>query len=124
MNPAWLSLRMSAGARPNSLFRSASEYSCILSARLSRSSGFPCRRGLLGRLALPGFLVPSGIQAGLEHFHQIDHVAGATGGSRFFRKGHFLAFHLALDRSLHPGAMLVNVFIRVEALGRQLFDQL
>src|SRR3954469_17467770 len=101
---------MSAGGRPKSLFRSASEYSCISPPRrLSGRGGLPWHGRLLGRLALLRFLVTSSIQARLEHFHQIDHV-GSTFGGRGFCKGYFLAFHLALDRGLHPAPMLVDIF--------------
>src|SRR5262245_35391644 len=110
MKPDWLSLRTSVGGRPNSLFSSASEYCCISpSGRFSGRRGVSGCRRFLGRLALFDFgsLGTSGIQTRFEHFHQIDDI-GWCALDGWFGEGYFLALYLPLDRSLHPGTMLVN----------------
>ena len=105
MNPASLSLRTSAGGRPNSLFRSASEYSCISPHRFevffedaaSRDAG-----AFLGALrsAASAAFPPRAFKLAFStsiRSTTLETPPSTLGG---FREGHFLALDLALHRRL------------------------
>ena len=116
MNPAWLSFRTSAGGRP--------KVSSDLPANIPAShlvwifwrQRLPSGTGaFLGALRSFDSLLPRAFKLALSTCIRSTTLLTAVGDGRF-GKGHFLAFHLPLDRSLHPGAMLVNVFIGVKRL--------